>query len=65
MERFTLVTVVVSAQDIYAHFRRADLELLMSEEELLRITDMTFKYVTTAEALEAYANMVAGRPGVN
>lgn len=65
MERFALVPVVVSAQDIYAHFQCTDMELLMSEEELMRITDMTFKYVSTAEALEAYATMVAGKPGVN
>lgn len=65
MRRFDLVQVDVSAADIRRHMQQTDLENPPSEEELHRLTELTFKFVPTAKALEAYATSMIGEPGVN
>ncbi len=65
MRRFELVAVDVSASDIRRHMRQTDLDNPPSEEELNFLTELTFRFVPTAKALEAYANAMIGEPGVN
>jgi hypothetical protein len=45
--------------------RQTDLDSPPSEEELHALTELTFRFVPTARALEEYANSIAGEPGVN
>jgi hypothetical protein len=45
--------------------RQTDLDSPPSEEELNFLTELTFRFVPTAKALEAYANAMIGEPGVN
>ena len=42
-----------------------DLEANPSEEELRALTDMTFRFVPTAQALEAFAQAIHGAQGLN
>ena len=65
MRRFDLVTVDVSAADIRRRMRQTDMDSPPSEEELHALTELTFKFVPTAKALEDFAYCIAGEPGVN
>lgn len=65
MARFELVRVDVSALDIRRRMQDTDLQADPSEEELRALTDMTFRFVPTAQALEAFAQSIHGAQGLN
>jgi len=65
VDRFDLVSVAVSAADIRKHLQNTDFDIPPSAEELVLLTELTFRFVPIARALEAFAESIAGTPGVN
>ncbi len=65
MDRFDLVSVAVSAGDIRKHLKNTNFDIPPSAEELVVLTQLTFRFVPIARALEAFAESIAGAPGVN
>ncbi|MEJ2237621.1 MAG: hypothetical protein P8X82_04935 [Gemmatimonadales bacterium] len=65
MKPFLLIPISASMLEVREHLKCVDEDAMPDPEEMRYMTDLIYRLVPTMQALERYAEQLAGKPVLN